>query len=197
MHAEECHVNCSKMTSVSSWFSLSIHFQSTASGCQAVETLTTSKMSTTPMTGNSAAPLPHFSTRVMEYWDIKQRLTRRQWWDRVQRLSKPLGALHLKWTQSRPATMKGTGPETVQISIFQIGLLSPLLFVWDLAFSDVYQAAVTLHSSLYLHGDYMRYVHNCLGLWDVFFSMVVSSCDITFVFNFVISMGFSVATAVR
>ena len=33
-------------------------------------------MSTTPLTGNSAVPLPHQSTSVMEYRDIKQRLTR-------------------------------------------------------------------------------------------------------------------------
>lgn len=33
-------------------------------------------MSTTPLTGNSAVSLPHQSISVMEYQDIKQRLTR-------------------------------------------------------------------------------------------------------------------------
>lgn len=44
----------------------------------------------------------------------------------------------------------------------------------------------------------MRYVHNCLGLWEVFFSVVVSPYNITANdFNFVISMWFGVAIAVR
>lgn len=70
--------------------------------------------------------------------------------------------------------------------------------MWDLTSRDMYLNAVTLHSSLCLHGDCVQYVRNCLGLWDVFFSMVVSSYDITTNdFNFVISMWFGVAIAVR
>lgn len=76
-------------------------------------------------------------------------------------------------------------------------LYLPLLCMWGLTSRDVYLNAVTLHSSLCLHGDCVRYVHNCLGLWDVFFSMVVLSYDIsTNDFNFVIGIWFSVAVAV-
>lgn len=43
----------------------------------------------------------------------------------------------------------------------------------------------------------MRYVHNCLGLWEIFFSVVVLSyCIPTNYFNFVISMWFGVVIAV-
>lgn len=69
--------------------------------------------------------------------------------------------------------------------------------MWDLTSQDLYLNAVMLHSSLCLHGDCVRYVHNCLGLWDVFFSMVVLSYNITTNdFNFVISKWFGVAIAV-
>lgn len=70
--------------------------------------------------------------------------------------------------------------------------------MWDLTSQDLYLNAVTLHSSLCLQGDCVRYVHNCLGLWDVFFSMVVSSYNMTSNdFNCVIRQWFGVAIAVR
>lgn len=72
----------------------------------------------------------------------------------------------------------------------------PLLCVLALTSQDSYLNAV-LHSSLCLHRDCVRYVHNCLGLWEIFFSVVVLSyCIPTNYFNFVISMWFGVVIAV-
>lgn len=146
-------------------------------------------MSTTPLAGDSAVPLPRQSTRVMEYQDIKQRLTRRLRRDRVQGQSGACEELHT-WDglSLDPPPWTPLGLKHCWFPVFQRGSRLPLLSLWDLTSWDLYLNAVMLHSSLCLHGDCVRYVHNCLGLWDVFFSVVVSSRGITTNdFNFVIS----------
>lgn len=59
-----------------SQFSQTPHFLPSASCGQAAQTLTTIKMSTTPLTGDATVLPPRQSVCVMKHRDIKQRLTR-------------------------------------------------------------------------------------------------------------------------
>ena len=68
----------------------------------------------------------------------------------------------------------------------------------DLIIRDLYLNAVMLHSFLCIDWICVRFVHNCLGLLKVFFSAVVLPYNInTNDFNFIMSLRFCVAIAVR
>lgn len=131
----------------------------------------------------------------MEYPGIKQRLTMRLWCYTPQACV-PV----IDWNQdhSRPfQTYRYEKRLALSAGSFRHSAwFLPLLCVLALTSQDSYLNAV-LHSSLCLHRDCVRYVHNCLGLWEIFFSVVVLSyCIPTNYFNFVISMWFGVVIAV-